>query len=290
MTRIASSPILVVSLWAITTAWNWAGFDPRAEALRNYQARFVVLPRADIARAASLGFRSVASDLYWIAAVNYFGDQRNDQVSYAELYNHLELVVSLDPDFEYPYLFGGISLPWNTGKGWLNIDEAISLLERGVKRFPDSWRLRFQLAYTYSTFRDRFKDAGDQLAAVALLPGSPDYVGRLATRMYATAGQYDAAMMLAEHLASSIDDPKVKGRLLRRAAEARTVREVLRLEELVKRFFEVHHHFPAALGDLVSAGFLSSLPVDELGGTFEYNSATGEVQSSMLHDRLRIHR
>lgn len=289
MKRIASSPTLAIFLWATITVWNWISFNPRTEALRNYQARFVVLPRPDIARAASLGFRSVTSDLYWIAAVNYFGDQRNELVAYAQLSNYLELVVSLDPDFEYAYLFGGMALPWSIGKGWVNVDEAISLLERGVKRFPNNWRLRFQLAYTYSTYRDRFKDAGDQLAAVALLPGSPDYVGGLATRMYASAGQYETATMIAEQLANSVEDPEIKEALLRRAAETRTVRSVIRLEELVKRFADLRHHFPATLDELVSAGLLSALPVDELGGTFEYNPATGEVESSVLHDRLRIH-
>ena len=279
---------LPLALWTALTAWNWVRFDPRAEAIASYAPRFVALPRPEVARLGSLGFRSVLADLYWIGAVNYFGDQRNELVSYRQLPNYFNLIVALDPDFQYPYLFGGMAMPWNIGKGWANVDEAISLLERGVRRFPDDWRLHFQLAYTYATYRERYRDAGDQLAAAAALPGVPEYVGRLATRMYASGGQYEMATLVAEQLARSIDNEAVREGLLRRAKELRTVRKVLALEAAVKRFAEVHQRRPASLDELVSSGLLTALPTDELGGTFEYDPSTGSVESSRLHERLKI--
>lgn len=265
-------------------------FDRRAEALRRYQPRFVALPRPDIARYLSLGFRAVVADLYWIGAVNYFGDQRNSRVAYGELSNYLELILALDPDFEYAYLFGGMALPWNKGKGWVNIDEAISILERGAKRFPNDWRLRFQLAFTYSEYRQRYKDAGNQLAAAAVLAGAPEYLGRLAARMYAATGDYDGALSIVEQLAGSIDDPRIRDGMLRRSEEIRTVKKLKKLEELVQRFSRERGRLPASLEELVSSGMVKALPEEGLGGVFVYDSASGEVESSVLHDRLEIFR
>jgi hypothetical protein len=284
LVRMSLAPVL----WAVATAWNVGVFDRRAEILRRQEPTFVVLPRPEIVRALSFGFRSVLSDLYWIGAVNYFGDQRNARLGYAELSNYLEIVIGLDPAFESAYAFGGFALPWNTGKQWVNIDPAISLLEKGVQRFPSNWKMRLQLAWLYSSYRNRFKDAGDQLAVAARLAEAPPYLGPLSARMYATTGDYDGALLITEQLINESGDDEVRQALIRRAQEIRTVKDISELEKGVKRFEETQHRLPQSLRELVDVGLLRSVPEESLGGVFLYDPATGKVQSSVLHDRLKV--
>jgi hypothetical protein len=288
MTRRLGPALLAVVLWVLGTSWNVGAFDRRAEILRRFHPDFVVLPRPDVVRAVSFGYRSVIADLYWIGGLNYFGDDRNRRVAYQELSNYLELVLALDPDFKFVYEFGGFALPWNRGDGWVNIDPAISILERGTKRFPKDWRMRLQLAYLYSGYRGRFKDAGDQLAAAALCPGAPDYLGQLATRMYATTGDFDGAMMIAEQIIRNTDDPDVRNGMIKRAREVQTVKDLSHLEKVVGKFERTYGRNPVALSELVTTGMITKVPEESLGGTFQYDPATGQVRSSVLHERLQV--
>lgn len=280
---------LVAALFSAVTAWNFGAFDRRALALHRYQPAFAVLPRPEVARAASLGYRSLVADLYWVGAVNYFGDQRNARISYAQLANYMELVVALDPEFEYAFYFAGVSLPWNQGRGWVNVDEAISFLQRGIEKFPQNWKMRFQLAFIYSEFQDRYTEAGDQLKVVGTIPGAPGYAGLLATRMYAHTGDFDKAVSIAEELAALAPEPEVQQALLQRAAEARALKNLTRLEAQVKRFRDQLGRNPTELAELVREHFVDALPEEGLGGTWEYDATAGTVNSSILQDRLIVH-
>lgn len=282
--------VLVAAMFTAGTAWNYLAFDRRALVLRRYQSTIAVLPRPEVARAASLGYRALASDLYWVAAVNYFGDQRNATLSYAQLANYMELVVTLDPEFEYAYYFAGVSLPWNQGKGWVNLEEAISFLKRGIEKFPRNWKMRFQLAFIYSEFQDRYQEAGDELKVVGSIPGAPVYAGLLASRMYAHTGDFDKAVSIAEELAMLASEPEIQQALIQRAAEARAVKNLTRLETQVKRFHEQRGRNPSELEELVHEKFIESVPEEGLGGSWKYDPATGSVSSSVLQDRLTVHR
>jgi hypothetical protein len=288
MLRRSKGLLLALGLLAACVAWNLGAFDRKAEIIRRYQPRFVSLPRPEVVRLGSLGFHSLAADLYWIGALNYFGDDRNERIAFAQLSNYLELVVALDPDFEIAYQYGGVALPWNTGKEWIHIDQAISLLERGVQRFPNEWKLRFELAYTYVAYTSRYRDAGQQLAAAALLPGAPPYLASLATRMYGSAGDYDGAARIAEQMMAETKDEELRAGMAQRLREIDVVRNITRLEALVAQFRADHQRLPTTLDELVSAGLIAQIPPEALGGRFQYDPATGTVESSVLHERLKL--
>jgi hypothetical protein len=279
---------LFLGLSALGTLWNRGTFDPRAERKRQSEVGIAVLPRPEVMKLAALGFRSFLADWYWILGLNYFGDGRNEQTAFAQLAGYLDLAVALDPEFHSVYLYGGAALPWNRGDKWVNIESAASLLERGIQHFPDDWRLRFQLAYCYSAYLKRFKEAGDQLAAAARTPGAPPYLASLATRMYVTTGDVEGAQLMAATLVASVPDPKVRSLMEQRVKELRTLAEIKRLEAAVKSFVETKGVRPRHLDDLVEAKLIDRLPREPLGGQFLYDPETGEVNSSVLHDRLAI--
>ncbi|MBS2029371.1 MAG: hypothetical protein JST54_15825 [Deltaproteobacteria bacterium] len=285
---VAQPLVLALALLAGGTGWNYKSFDRQARIKARYTASLVALPRPEVVRLLSLGFRHVLADWYWIKGVNYFGDGRNTAVAYAEFYNYLKLVTDLDPQYYPAYLFGGYALPWNRGDKWVNTQETAWLLEDGIKNFPAAWQLRFQLAYVYSAYLHRYKEAGDQLAAAARLPGSPPFLGTLATRMYATTGDLEGAELLAEHLMRDAEDPRVAALMRRRLMELRAANQGQALTQAAAKFAAAHGgHFPASLAELEQAGV--AIPVEPLGGSWNYDPATGTVKSSVLKERLDIY-
>lgn len=67
--------------------------------------------------------------------------QRSKHVEY--IYPLLDRVTTIDPHFEFPYIFGGVYLLLDTH----NIDESYNLLQKGFNANKDSWKLPFYLGW-----------------------------------------------------------------------------------------------------------------------------------------------
>lgn len=279
---------IVVLLFATLTVWNVVSFDRMSEVRRRYHASIVAIPKPEVVKILALGYRNVIADWYWIKGVNYFGDNRNAILAYGELYNYLKLVVELDRKFYAAYLYGGYALPWNRGDKWVNVDEAAELLNRGIKEFPDAWKLRLQLAYIDSAYLHRFREAGDQLAAASKIPGAPRYAASLATRMYATVGDLQGAQFLAEEMIQEQRDPKIREMLIRRLFELRAADAAQRLTHAVSAYADAHGgKRPDSLSQLADSGV--SIPKEPLGGSWLYDPKEGVVRSSVLNERLTLY-
>jgi hypothetical protein len=282
------SAMIFLVLWAGTAVWNAHAFD-RMNAIRDrLRPDVVALPRPEVARLTSLGFEAVEADLYFIGAVHYLGELKYIQVAYGQLYNYIDLVISLAPDFKSAYRFGGMAIPWHTGTKWVNIDGAIDVLSRGVKRFPDDWFMQTMLAYDYSAYRHEYKKAGDMLSEAARQPGAPAYLGPLAARMYASTGDLGGAYAIAEQMIESIQEPAAKAALEHRAAQIKAEMLLAEIQAGVARFRKREGRLPSNLDDLIAAGDLTRLPSEPLGGHYVYDPKTGQVRSTMMNQPLEV--
>ena len=75
----------------------------------------------------ALSYDSIVADVYWIRAIQLYGDTRlgkSSDDSYALLYPLLELTTTLDPYFDVAYQFGGLFL-----SGRVNKNEDIHITE-----------------------------------------------------------------------------------------------------------------------------------------------------------------
>ena len=125
----------------------------------------------------SLAFEQVVADWYWVRALQYFTDPLQAYNRYKNLGYILDVVVGVDPDFQYAYKFGGLAIPYDTGRlRWANTEPAISILQRGVQRFPENWELQFNLGFYLLNFRKDTAGAAEHFAAAARIPGAPPYL------------------------------------------------------------------------------------------------------------------
>jgi len=112
--------------------------------------------------------RALASDLYWIRAVQYFGGNTHiarlraldplepppslaakPPVSFDLLYPLLDITTTLDPRFNIAYRFGAVFLaePYPAGPG--RPDLAIALLEKGLRARSDKWEYMEDIGFVH---------------------------------------------------------------------------------------------------------------------------------------------
>jgi hypothetical protein len=199
------------------TAWPRRGVE-----------QFIYLPSGRHTKALTLGFSNLAADVLWVRAVGYFGGHMLTDTDYPWLYRILVQVTTLDPPFQYPYLFGGMALSLRPGSG----DESIAMLTRGMINYPGDWRYPFYIGFNaFYNQRDPERAAG-LMRYAASLPGSPQYLPHLAASLLAETGRVDAAVRFLETLAEGTRDEAARANIRRKIEDLRANR----LPESLKAF------------------------------------------------------
>src|ERR1044072_7806969 len=102
-----------------------------------------LLPSTTTLKNVSLGFRSALADWLWVQAIQYFGGGGANS-KYPALQGMLDTITPLDPQFEYPYEFALVVLPFMDGA-----QKALEIGERAQTELPGHGRLTFYLASVY---------------------------------------------------------------------------------------------------------------------------------------------
>lgn len=243
----------------------------------------IYLPTPQQARLMSLGYTSVVADFYWVKALQYFTDPTQRLNQYKNLADYLEVVLGVDPDYEYAYKFAGIAVPHDTGRfRFVNTKRSTSFLERGVKRFPENWQLRFFLGYNYLNFHNEPIKAAEQFAIASELPGAPTYFAGFAARLWTVGGEVDRALDFARGVLKTTKDAEIRELMEQRVRDLEVERELRRIEAAAKAFEEKTGHLPANLDELVGSGFtapLSGFSLDD----------KGVAHSDLPAERMRIY-
>jgi len=118
----------------------------------------------------------------------------------------LDLITDLDPHFRIVYYFGGIVLALEADQ----VDRSNALLEKGMKHHPDYWKFPFFIGFNRFYHQGDLLGAAEYISRAAALPGSPDYLPKLAASMYAKAGRTEDAVALLEAMAETVDEDWLK--------------------------------------------------------------------------------
>ena len=247
-----------------------------------------LLPRASVLRVAGRAFLPLVADYYWLALIQATG-KANTEAEYRDIADYAQLISDLDPDFAYVYQFAGVMLPFNQGREvWSNTRESTTILEKGVSRFPSSVFLRTLLAYNYSVFQKDYVRAAHLLEETSGLAGAPPYLPLLATRLYAQAGAFEAASAFAEQFAANAEDPSTRAAFERRTKEIALERILQGLDNAVASFQTRNGRPPHNIHELVSAGEVTDVPADPLGGDIHLGPDGRTYSTSQVH-RLEVY-
>lgn len=134
------------------------------------------LPSEQSVKLCSLGYDRFLADMYWLALVQYLGEDRARGKGFVSTYNYVDLITGLDPYFDKAYWFGC----WAIGYWQKRPDLADKIIRRGISYNPTDWNLPFFAGVNANIFWHKPKLAGDYYRKAAALPGAPEYLSRQA--------------------------------------------------------------------------------------------------------------
>jgi len=216
-----------------------------------------------VMKRATLGYEAIAADVYWIRALQHFGEERiappGHVRTYALLYPLLDLATTLDPHFSIAYRFGSIFLgePYPGGPG--RPDLAIALLQKGIAAQPTKWQYFQDLGFVYYWHMRDYQTAASWFQRGADLPGAPSWLRPLAAVTLAEGGHREASRALWQQLAQSEEQWLSSSAVLRLTQ--------LDAMDIMEEWRRVRRE----------RGVMPPLPVDPSGTPFVIDPATGDI-------------
>lgn len=219
----------------------------------------------------SLGYDGLTACLYWTRAVQHYGREhmKDGGGEYKLLYPLVDITTTLDPEMLLAYRFGAIFLAEDPPGGPGRPEQAIILLQKGIRHNPDYWRFWYDLGHVYYQWLKDYARAAQAFYEGSKHPGAHDYMRVMAAKMAAEGGNRAMARSLWFDLYRSTDDPMIRQNALQHLAQD----DIQTLEGYVEQYRQKMGQLPRSFGELVSAGLLPTVPFDPLG--FPYRLGPG---------------
>jgi tetratricopeptide (TPR) repeat protein len=232
-----------------------------------------------VASRAVLGFDALAADMYWLRALQHFGATRlrdHGAKRFENLYPFLDLATSLDPRFNVAYRFGAIFLSEQPPGGPGRTDQAIALLEKGVRHNPQRWEYYQDIGFVHYWWTGDYGKAADAFSRGAAVPGSPWWLKSLAAVTLTQGGDRRTSRLLWQALAQSPDNEFLQRDARRRLTQLDALDQIDELTALVDRARAAGVTAPWSWPLLFQQGLLR-VPIDPTGAPFEIDMTTGRI-------------
>jgi tetratricopeptide (TPR) repeat protein len=281
VSRITASVVFALALVAglgiagvILRAGDLSYTPPAAE------QRVLYVRSGKVANRLMLSFRSLAADVYWIRTIQHYGrDMKSARTTgrFELLEPLLDLTTTLDPHFNIAYRFGAIFLATAPPAGPGRPDQAVALLEKGIRNNPDRWQYANDAGFVYyfkaadeydpdQTTRD-YQTAAGWFERAAKMPGAPEWLVPIAAITRAQGGDRANARVLLNQLAQSQEDYLRKA-AIRGLQQIQALDAIDALQDLVEQYHRARGAYPSAWVDIVRAGMLRGIPGDPAGAPF----------------------
>jgi tetratricopeptide (TPR) repeat protein len=256
-------------------------------------------------RRMTAGYNALAADLYWIRAIQYYGDiklkQGNDALAlqqaqqgnalpapgpsrgappdYSLLYPLLDLTTSLDPRFNIAYRFGAIFLAEAYPGGAGRPDLAIALLEKGLRERPDKWEYMQDIGFVYYWWVHDYRAASDWFNRGSQLEGAPWWLRSLAATTLAEGGDRQSSRTMWEAIRQSAENDWLRRDAERRLSQLVALDQIAALQNLVDQLTKRDGTPPSGWTPLLGGHPLAGAPVDPAGTPYEIDPS-GRVRLS----------
>jgi hypothetical protein len=237
----------------------------------------------NILKRMSLGYDRLLADVYWMRVIQYYG--RRDEadkrpVRYGNLATLLNITTTLDPGLLDAYRAGSIFLSEEDPLGAAQPEEALKLLDKGIRANPREWRLPYDKGFVYYLFLKDYRAAGEVWQAASRLKDAPHWMGPLAAMALSRGGAIEIAQALWETQYRESSRADVRENARNHLRSIQVTRDIGTLEALLDRYKAQAGSYPSRLEGLVRGENSRLRFVDPLGTPYQYNPATGAVSLS----------
>ena len=196
-------------------------------------AELAYYPSGRALRPATLGHPELAADLAWLRAVQYYGEHRTTDLRFIQLEHVFNVLTSLSPGFEGPYVFGAFALA-QEGRDFAGAER---LMLKGIEANPLSGRLAFELGFLHYV-RPGGRDldqAAEWFERAARLPDGPPQARRFAAHARQHAGDLAVALLLWDDVRRTSSNRFLREMAEREIAQLQDAMRTGRRESVVKR-------------------------------------------------------
>lgn len=273
MKRIWTSTLILCILSIVGLALMQTQIDKIRTPRERLKEKLIYIPETRFLKTASLGFHAILADVLWARTVVYFGGHFATDKDYRWLYRILDATTTLDPKNILAYRFGGTLLTLEDN----DVKKSIELLEKGIQNNPDEdWRLYFLQGFNYFFYLEDYAKAAKYIEKASRMPGHPEYLPRLAARMYAKGGKADVAISFLRETYNQSEDRNVKEAIAERLNILMAKQQTVPLENAAEVYKKTYGEYPEDLKELISARLIKNLP-EYPNGQYVINS-TGNVE------------
>ena len=248
--------------------------------IRGPDADVLWLSKPEVVRRAALGYESVLADIYWMRAIQYYG--RRDEaerrpVRYKNLAALIDIATTLDPGMLDVYRGGCwfLSEPEPLGAG--QPEEAVRLLDKGIRSHPLDWRLYFDKGFVYYWSLRDYRKAGDVWLEASSLGTAPHWMAALAAKALSEGGDLDTARRLWQDQLEQSNRTEVRDNARNHLHSLQVAETIWTLEFFLGKFRARFGRFPERLEDLVTARYLQYVPADPSEAPYAYEPSSGQV-------------
>jgi len=234
----------------------------------------------DAVKKMALGYDSFLAHLYWIRTIQYYG--RRDEaakriIRYKNLARLLDITTTLNPDLIDAYRSGCYFLAEPDPLGAGQPQEAIRLLDKGIRAHPQEWRMLYDKGFMYYWFLTDFKTAGEVWYSAARLPQAPPWIEGLAAMALSRGGKLDVAISIWQRQLRESNQASIRENAKNHLMSVQVLRETRALENLVADYKQKFGAFPPSLSDLAPGLAGKYSLVDPMGTPYSYDPSTGRV-------------
>ena len=226
----------------------------------------------------SLGYDGLLADIYWTRVVQYFGWRHRAHAShYRQLSPLLAIATTLDPHLVVAYQFGANFLSPEPPYGAGLPDDAVKLVEYGIRNNPGEWKLYYELGFIYYLDMKDYGRAAEAFSRGSQIPNAHPLLKVMAAQMAQHAGDTQMGRALWTTTYQSTEDRQIRSNALAHLRALRVADDVTALEELVAQYGQKTGELPKSTSELVAAKLLEGIPVDPTGRAYKLTS-TGRVE------------
>lgn len=228
----------------------------------------------------SLEYTPLMAAIYWTRVVQYYGlkHQMHDQ-NLDLLWPLLDITTTLDPHLIVAYRFGSTFLSDTPPRGAGQPDQAVTLLERGMKANPDYWRFYQDLGNVYYFDKKDYLKASQAFEAGSKFPGTPPFLKIMAAKIAAEGESLETSYLLWRDIYQTTTNKDVRKNAEEHLRLVKAEMDLRELNRLADAFEQKTRHRATSISDLVDAGLLPGQPRDPDG--FPY--VIGESGKAEIH-------
>jgi hypothetical protein len=214
----------------------------------------------------SLEYAPLMGAICWTRAVQYFGGKHFAHDSNLDqLWPLLDIATSLDPNLIVAYHFGATFLSDAPPRGAGQPEQAVVLLERGIKANPEHWRFYQDLGNVYYFDKKNYPKASGAFEAGSRVPGTPAFMKIMAAKIAAEGESLETSYALWLDIYQTSTNKDVRKNAEEHLRLVKMQMDLRALNRIADAYRQKTKQRAARINDLAQAGLLSGQPLDPEG-------------------------